>query len=386
MSAGTAVTTALRARVIEDAAELAGHAAAWDALVDATSKPFCVSGWLLSWWANACPAGARLAVVLVEDASGALAGLAPYFLQRAATGLWRWRPLAAGACERVEPLALPGAERAVAAAVAAALAAHTPRPDMLTFEGIPDGSPWPGLLAAAWPGGARGRTTGGATALTLELADTDFDGWFMSKSKHFRQRLRRQNREATEQGGVFRLADAESAGRDVEAFLRVHVDRWADRGGSGGVGPAVAAMLRGAGPDLVAAGRLRIWSLDLGGETIASSLVFCAGQELGYWLNGFAREHACLEPSKISILRVIEDAFALGADRLDLGEGVYEYKQRFAGGEEALRWETLIPPAGRRRPLVEAALAPGLARRFAAARVPVETRRKLNALVRREAR
>lgn len=376
-----AIASALRVTVVEDPAALAAHTADWDALVDRTSLPFCASRWLLAWWTHARPERARLAVVLVHGADDSLVGLAPFFLHQTRPGVWRWRPLAAATCQRVEPMALPGCEVEVANAIAGALAAHTPRPDVLDFEGIAAASSWPALLAGAWPGRVSTRATGAATALMLDLSQTDFDGWFMSKSAHFRQRLRKQRKAARTQGGAFRLADSQTAIRDIESFLRVHVDRWAARGGTGAVTPEVAAVLRAAGPDLVASGRLRIWSLDVSGVTIASSLVFRAGRESGYWLNGFAKEHARLEPSKISILQVIEDAFAVGAGRLDLGEGVYEYKRRFANGEEALKYLALVPPAGRRRLLVEASLAPGSIRRVAARRLSPETRRSVRRLL-----
>lgn len=373
---------ALRASIVEDPAALAAHAADWDALADAASRAFCASSWLLAWWTHARPKGARLAVVLVHDADDTLVGLAPFFLHRAVPGVWAWRPLAAQACERVEPMALAGREVEVAVAIAGALAAHAPRPDVLAFEGIAAASTWPSLLAQAWPGRVRTRKTGAATALTLDLSQTDFNGWFMSKSAHFRQRLRKQRKVAFAQDGAFRLADAQSAVRDIESFLRVHTGRWAGRGGTSAVPPAVAVVLRAAGPSLVASGQLRIWSLDVGGETIASSLVFHAGREVGYWLNGFAEEYARLEPSKISILRVVEDAFALGADRLDLGEGVYEYKRRFADREEGLAYFALMLPAGRRRPLVEAALAPAAIRRSAAGHFSPEARSRIRTLAR----
>ncbi|MCW2957437.1 MAG: cellulose biosynthesis (CelD)-like protein, partial [Solirubrobacterales bacterium] len=369
-AAPAAGSPSLRAFVVRDEGALAAHRAAWTALADATSQPFCDPDLLLAWWRHARPARARLAVVVVvEDTpGGALVGVAPFFTDRGAVGI-RWRPLGTRAFQRVGPLAATGREADVARAIVEALHGLRPRPQVLLFEGIALESPWPKLLAGGWPGSgsqdARIVVTGAATALTLDTAGETFDGWFAAKSSHFRQRLRRPRKALAAAGGVARLADAATAAPDIEAFIRLHSDRWADRGGSSAVPPAIAAALRDAGPGLVASGRLRVWSVDLDGETIASSLVFRAGSEAGYWLNGFDAAHARLEPSKVSILRVVEDAFALGAARLDLGEGDFAYKRRFADGEQTLVHLSVVPPT---TPRVRAAVAvalPALRRRVA---------------------
>lgn len=320
---------------------------AWDGLAVASGRPFCAPGWLLPWWRHARPAGGRLRVVLVFDGPR-LAGVAPYFVSRRA-GIRAWRPLAAGLCQRVEPLAVAGREPDVARAVAAAAAADGP--DAVTFEGIPASSPWPGLLRDAWPGTGhpwlhRGQRM---TALTIDLAGQDFEAWFMSKTSHFRQRLRKNRREFAERGGVTRIADEWTVDRDLVAFAALHRARWATRAAPSPVTPEVERMLREAATRLPAGDRLRVLSLDVGSETIASSVLLGAGRELAYWLNGFHPREAAISPSRISILTVVEDAFALGAQRLDLGAGVFDYKQRFADGEETLEWAWLVAPGPRAR-------------------------------------
>lgn len=374
---------ARQATVVADRAGLTAHAAAWDELAEACSRPFSAFEWLLGWWDHARPPRACLAVVLVH-AGSQLVGVAPGFCDRGPARIVRWRPLGAQACQHVEPFALPGSEAEVAAVVAPALHGLRPQPQALSFEGIEERSPWPGLLAAAWPGAGTPRTVrlGAATALVLDIEDPDFDTWLAGKTQHFRKRLKRSRKLARDSGGAFRLADAESAPADVEAFLRLHVDRWQERGGSRAVPPPVAAFLRAAGPRLVASGHLRVWSLDVGGQTVASSLVLRAGSQLGYWLSGFDTAHAKLEPSKLAMLHVIEDAFALGATRLDLGEGALAYKQRFSDTEERLLRLVVVPPSPRAMQ-VAAGLAPARARAWAARNLSAEQKARLRRLLRR---
>jgi CelD/BcsL family acetyltransferase involved in cellulose biosynthesis len=351
---------------------------AWDELAVACSRPFCAFDWLLGWWEEDAPARATLAVVLVHDAGGRLVGVAPGYCDRGPARTVRWRPLAAPICQHVEPFALPDLEAEAAHAIARALHAHRPRPQLLSFEGIRERSPWPGLLADAWPRkGPRPAqlTVRSPVALVLDLTP-GFDRWFAGKRSHFRQRLRRAQREADAAGACFRLADAASAAADLESFLRLHVGRWEGRGGTHAVPASVAAILRSAGPRLVEEGFLRIWSLDLDGTTIASSLVFDAGDRQGYWLNGFDADHARLEPSKLSILHVVRDAFARGATRLDLGEGDLPHKRRFTDEEEILA-HVAVAPWSPRFPQVALDLAPQLARRFAAQRLSDETKDRL---------
>jgi len=334
----------------------------------------------MPWWHHVAGADARLRVVLVSDGD-TLIGVAPFYAERA-TGLTRWRPLGAGTCERVEPLARPGREAEVAREISRAIALA--RPHVVTFEGVPATCRWPVLLSEAWPGRGRPRVGrgGSSTALTVQLAEQDFDAWFMSRTSHFRQRLRRSRKLLLAQGGEARLATRETLERDLESFFRLHAARWEGRGGSRALTPPVMKMVRDAGRELAAGERLRVWSLDIDGTTIASSIVLVAGEEVGYWLNGFDADHGAISPSRLSILTVIEDGFRLGARRLDLGEGAFDYKRRFADGEEALHWLWLVPP-GKWRPLTRLRLVAPQVRRVASERLTPETKTRLRRLARR---
>lgn len=366
-----------RGQVVEDPAALEAHRSAWDELAVAAGRPFCAPGWLMPWWRHVAAAGAELRVVLVFHGD-TLIGVAPFYAER--TGwLTRCRPLGAGTCERVEPLARHGREREVARETARAIAGAGAQ--VVTFEGVPAGSRWPALLSEAWPGPGRPRVARAASsaAPVVDLAAQDFDAWFMARTSHFRQRLRKSRKLLLDQGGTARLATPDTVERDIESFIRLHTARWEGRGGSGALTPAVMGMVRDLGRELPAGRRLRVWSLDVDGKTIASSIVLVAGGEVAYWLNGFDADYGAISPSRLSILTVIEDGFRLGADRLDLGEGAFDYKRRFADGEETLQWLWLVPP-GAGGALVRLLL---LARRAASERLSADTSARLKRLARR---
>lgn len=362
--------------LISDARALEPHRAAWDALAVAAAKPFSAPGWLLAWWRHAAPADAQLRVLVVRD-NDELVGLAPFFADRGPGGMRRWRPLGAETCQGVEPLARAGAEPAVAKAMAEAMAAQ--RVDLITFEGVTGRCAWPARLATAWPGRRRPWVGRRETRLAPYVAlETGFAGWMARRTGHFRQRVKRNRQELARGGGALRLATPETLDRDLAAFARLHRARWEAEGGSEALTPGVRRMLGEAAAQLPAE-RLRVWSLELGEETIASSVVLVAGQEAGYWLNGIQRGHSSLNPSRLAILGVIEDAFSLGATRVDLGEGAFEYKQRYADGEDELQWLWFVPP-GRCHALNRLRTVPGMGRRVASERLSTEAKDRLRRL------
>lgn len=375
----------LTAQIIDDLAALRpDQRRQWDELAVARGRPFTAPGWLEAWWEHVRPRGARLRLVLVSEGD-AVVGVGPFY-DTGHPALRAWRPLAAGLCDRVEPLAAEGRDLEVAAALAGAIArapAH-----LVAFEGITPGSPWPQLLRDAWPGGRRpwvGRRSV-VSALAIDLRGQDFDSWFMQRTSHFRQRLRRSRREFTKRGGIVRVATAETVEQDLQAFAELHRSRWAERAADNVITPDVERMLDAAGRALPPGDRMRVVSLDLDGQTIASSILLGAGSELSYWRNCFNPEFAALSPSRISILTVIEQAFASGAERLDLGAGIFEYKLRFADeDQEDLEWVWLVPP-GPRAALARSSVQARWALKDAAARLPPRVRGRLRTLVRRPPR
>ena len=148
--------------VIEDLAQLARLTGEWDELAVRAGRPLAAPGWLLAWWRNMAPAGARLRTVAVHDGDR-LVGLAPFFATRVRTVVI-YRPLGSAMAIRGTLLADAGREQEVARAVADALAEASPRPAAIHLDQLDVGSPWPGLLAARWPG-ARARARPAAAPL-----------------------------------------------------------------------------------------------------------------------------------------------------------------------------------------------------------------------------
>jgi CelD/BcsL family acetyltransferase involved in cellulose biosynthesis len=371
--------------VLESLDALRQLEAAWDRLAERAARPFSAPAWLLAWWLNAAAPEDLLRVVAVRD-GGELAGLAPFITRPGRGRLAEYHMLGAGVAHRLALLSVPGREPEVAGHVAEALAASHPRPACVRVEAVDADSPWGALLRAAWPGRLRPwlREDGTLSAPVVTLEGRTYEEWLGSKSKNFRDQLKRGRRNLDKRGVTVRMAaTAEEAERDLRELVRLHLGRWDERGGSSALGHGVEAMLRDAARALVPSARMRIWTMELEGRAIASQLCLAAGGEVVYWNGGFDPAASDLKPGFLALAAAVEDAFERGERRFDLGGGAQPYKLRLADGDHPIAWRTLFP-RGARYPLTRLQVAPRHAReraRAAAQRLDPETRRRIKRLL-----
>jgi CelD/BcsL family acetyltransferase involved in cellulose biosynthesis len=376
-----------RAELIEDEARLAALGDAWDRLAVAASEPYCTPAWMLAWWHHIVGGKAALRSVAVWEGEE-LVGLAPYFVQFGSAGMAEYRILSAGTVHRLGPLAQPGLEEVVARAIATTLARAAPRPSSFLLEGVDAASPWPGLIAAAWPGPLRPRRRVGygLTAPTVSLEGGDFEQWFASRSSNFRQQMRRKGRQLAAKGGQIALAQSPAELMDdLRAMGRLHHLRWEARGGSGILTPSVEAALAEAAPQMFAGQRLRLWKIAVEGEPVCVQLFMAAGGRVAYWGGGFDPAWEDVQPAQLAILEAVRDAFARGERVVDLGGGDQRYKWRFAERDRPVEWVSLFP-RNRRYPLTRLQLLPKESRQGARAlarRLPAERQEQLKRLLRR---
>jgi CelD/BcsL family acetyltransferase involved in cellulose biosynthesis len=348
--------------LIVDAASLAEIEGQWDALAVACGLPLMAPAWVLAWWAHLAPATAQPRVVAVRDRKE-LIGLAPFFVEpdaRVARVDYRLPGIELSA--RLAPLALPGREWEVAAALGEALAHAEPRPDVVALEGTPVASHWPLALRETWPGTARAvvRHYNVYGCPVVSLRDRTYEGWLNRKSPHFRARARRVRRQFEAAGGTIRLSTRETLRADIDTLLRLHAERWRELGSSKLVelGEArVAAMFAQAGEALLAQGRFRLQVAEIGELPIAAHLAVQAGGEVLTVNGGWDPRFAELSLTMVSTLRLVEDAIERGDRRIDLGLGEQGYKQRIADGSDPVVWSVLLAPRAR-LPLTLARTAP----------------------------
>ena len=372
----------LTASVVTDPDGVADAVGAWDALAVAAGRPYCAPAWMLAWWRHLAPEDARLRIVLVRDGD-ALVGVLPLYLQSASARVAELRLLTAGFTCRVEPLADPGREAEVARSAAAALADQPP--DALVLEGLPGDSPWPRLLAEAWPGRGAWRHDDFSMTLPMAVPAADGTAWMASRRRGFRKETGRIRRRIEEAGGAVERAEPAQLPAAVDAALRLYRARWAHRGGGARTSDAVTAMLLDAGAALAGSGRFDVWLLRGPEGPVGAEVFVRAGAESAAWGGGFVAEWARFAPSVTLMLAAMCQGADEGVERVDLGEGEQPYKQRFTDEVQLLRWTTLFP-RGRRYPLVRARALPRHFRWWArgrARRLPPGVAERLKGLRRR---
>jgi CelD/BcsL family acetyltransferase involved in cellulose biosynthesis len=366
----------LAAELIREPADLDPWLGQWDSLSIERSMPYGGPAWTLGWWRHVAGGTRELNVVVVRDGDE-LVGLCPTFAQISSGGLREYRMLGAGSSHRIGPVAKPGREADVAEAAARVLHNARPRLSTLVFEAADAASPWPQLLRQAWPGALRPRRhVGLVMAAPVVTIEGDFDSWLKGRSSSFRKQMRYQRRRLEERGARISAPDSQDErARALEAMFRLHWLRWEAKGGESDLTREQLAQLEEVAATLDAS-RLRLWCVDVDGEYISVQLHMAAGGDVSYWNGGFDPAWEELQPSMVTLLAALEDAFARGDKRLDLGGGDQPYKRRFADNDAPLIW-TSIFPRNRRYPVTRAQLLPKETRlhaRNVARRMPAPVR------------
>ncbi len=368
--------------VIASGAGLEAIRPAWDVLAVAAARPYSSPGWMIPWWRHASPEGARLHAVAAYDGDR-LVGLAPMWLTPSGFGRSEQRVLAARLAAPASPLAEPGREPEVAAALAPALAA-APGAGTIRFEGQGGEPDWPQVLADAWPGRRRPwiHSALPTPAPTVALEGLDYETWLGGKSASFRKEARKTRRRLEAAGARFSVAAAEDTERVLDAFLRLHEARWSTRGGSHALVEGLRGMLSDVAREQTASGRLRLYTIEIDGEPICVLLQLAAGGQVCSWNVGFDDRWGDFSPGSQALLYGIEDAMERGDRRLDLGPGAQQYKMRLADSQTEVDTVTLVG-RGAAYPLDRARLAPYQARWALSRRLSPETKQRLRRLVRR---
>jgi len=374
----------LRTELIEELDRLILFEQPWRELAHTCSCPAALPGWQLAWWRHVAPKGALLRAVAVFENDDRLVGLAPFFVNPGRRV--DYRLLGAGITHRLSPLAAPGREREIAALVGRTLADSSPRPDLIAFEGIDATSPWPQIFVESWPGRFKPWRYSASThpAPVLEL-EGSFEEWLASRSRKLREELRRTSRHLESNDGTILMAQGDVAVREaLEAFIRLYASRW-ERNRSG-FGQEIEEMLIDATRSLAARGEIDIWTLRADGQIRGVNIVLTAGGELMGFRSAFDPRLSKLGPGLLMLRTVIEEAFASGARRLDLGVGAEPYKLRLATGDAPITWTGIVPRT-RRYPLTQSRLTRDRIRWLRnrlVKRLPDKTRARLKRVLRRQ--
>lgn len=385
---GTAATApGWRVVTATTAAEVAEHQQQWEDLALALGRPFSAPGWALAWFRHLGPARGLLRIMFVFDGDE-LCGVLPLFTAaRALPGARRYRVLGNGDALQLEPLAVPGSEIAVAAALATGLTQIRPVVRVLSLDGIPSDSPWPQLLTRAWAasGGAAGivvtRTEG---VPVVRLGDGGFDEWFRDRSSSYRKRVRHAQRALEAAGGSCVTVAPDELPAAVTDVVRLHEQRWRGRGGSRMMSAGLRSLLRELAERPETVPSFRVVVLRVGDRTVGGGAHLTTGSRQYAWFHGFDADAARFSPGHLLLTEVIRQASEGDARTIDLGHGSQEYKKTVANAGETIEWVSLVAPGvGRtyRRLLLLPAWARPRLSRALPEQAAVHVRRALNLAV-----
>jgi len=190
-----------------------------------------------------------------------------------------------------------------------------------------------------------------------------------SHRANFRRRLRELSREFVLEWGQVRTE--EERREALEILFRLHLDRFADRGGSDALHtPELQSFHRELSGIALARGWLRLYVLRLDGRPAAALYGFRYGSSFLFYQAGFDRAFARWSVGLVAMGLAIRAAIEEGAREFDLLHGEERYKSLWARSSRELERIELFPPTavGRTHRLLRRGAR--AARRFALAHAP----------------
>src|SRR3954447_5926469 len=329
----------------------------WNALAERAGNIFATHEWAAAWW-EVYGEDRPLLVTACRDSEGRLVALLPLYLasRRPVRTL---RFLGHGPADQLGPVCAPEDRQAAADALRDFLTSEFRGWDLVLAERLAPAEGWPGLLG--------GRVVHCEDSPPLVIGGRSFDEFLASRSRNFREQVRRRDRKLRREHEVeIRLSAADRLGEDLATLFRLHEARWSDDGSGALAGPrrrfhgdfARRALERD---------WLRLWVLEVDGAPRAAWYGFRFGGADMYYQSGRDPDWERESVGFVLLCHTIRQAFDDEMLEYRLLRGGEEYKSRFASDDPGL--EAGAPPRG---PLGRGAL---LAAR-AARSMPAAARRR----------
>jgi len=324
-----------------------GAGADWSRLAEAAGNVFSTPEWASIWWSH-FGAGRELRILAGRDPGGSVAVVLPLYLNRSRP-LRVLRFVGHGVADQLGPVCAPEDRERVAAALRPMLADRRWRADLLVGDRVSAAEGW-------------SEHTGATVVLaepspTLAIGGKSWDEFLASKSKNFRDQVRRRERKLAKSHELsFRLSDAERLPEDMSTLLRLHAARWEDA--SAAFAAELEAFHREFAAIALERGWLRLWICEVDGAPVAAWYGLRYADCECFYQSG--RDPSWDEHSVgfVLLAHTIRSAFQDGMREYRFLRGGDAYKGRFADGDPGL--ETMVLGRGSLgRPAVAAAGAIG---------------------------
>lgn len=327
--------------VLRDTAALERHAGSWRGLAERLGNPFLTPDWYFAWLRH-MGGGAHPLVVVVHRAEGGLRGLMPLVAEpRGRRRVHRFAGADIG--DFFHPVAAEDEQSEVAARCGEALRDCS----AVVLDRAGPGTDWARALAGRMPRHSRVAYRE-APLPHLTLGEGGWDAYLAARSRNFRNQVGRKMRalERDHEVNLRRTEAEDDIEADFDVFLRLHRERWRERGGSDALRGDAVPFHRAFARSAQEHGWLRLWFLEVDGEPVAAWYGWRIGHRYAYYLAGFAPRWARSSVGFLLLAHTVRSAFAEGAGSYDFLLGAETYKSRFTDGHREVRTIAL----GRRGP------------------------------------
>jgi CelD/BcsL family acetyltransferase involved in cellulose biosynthesis len=336
---------------IEEAREV------WLELQERDGNLFGTFEWADAWWRH-FGAGRPLHLHLCSDADGRPVGLLPLY-RGAQRPLRTVRLVGHGPADRLAPICAPADRPRVAAALRRTL--DTLGADVFVADELPADEGWAGLIG--------GLTLRREASPVLPARGMDFPAFLASRSRNFREQVRRRERALRRHHDVaFRLTeDPEALDADLDVLYRLHEARWEEQSSTFTEGPP-RDFHRAFARLALERGWLRLWLLEVDGEPVAAWQGFRYAGSEWYYQSGRETSWDWRSVGFVLLAHSVRAALDEGVDEYRLLRGGEQYKGRFSTFDPEL--EVVARPLS---PLGAAAARAGMGARA----LPADVRRAL---------
>jgi CelD/BcsL family acetyltransferase involved in cellulose biosynthesis len=312
--------------LVEEVTELEPLRDDWRRLADAAGSPFSTYEWAEAWWRH-YGEGRPLHLVRVrDDQSDRTTAILPLYLSRSRP-VRMLRFVGHGMADQLTPVCAPEDSDVAAAALQQVLGDGLGRWQVFIADRLP-GTEWAERIG--------GRVLDSTPSPVLDAGGMSFDEWLKSRSRNFRDQVRRRERKLAKTHELtYRLTeDPARLDDDLETLFRLHRARW--EGTTASFEGTREAFHRDFARAALERGWLRLWTLELDGRPAASWLGYRFGGAEWYYQAG--RDPA-LEREAVGFVlmaHTVRAALDDGVREYKLLLGGEGYKDRFANADDGL--------------------------------------------------
>ena len=322
----------LRVEIVRELSTLARMRSEWSALLDASDAgPFNAWEWLYPWCRRIAPDRYPL-VLTARDRTGTLVGLMPLgFELRRVLGRPVGRLSFLGdthvGSDYLDVVARRGMEEAVVRTFANGLRAMHGGWDVLDLMDLREDSLTVTALRETFPDLEVRLTERYVCPYETFAPGEPFDA-FLKRTGRRDNYLRRRKWLEKQEGYCIERTEAPGAlAGPMTDFFRLHAARWALDGGSQGIkGPRVESFHRDATQLLAERGLLRLYTMKVGGQAVASVYGLLYRDTFIYYQSGYDPEWRNRSVGLVLVGETFKDAIQAGLTQYDFLRGTETYK------------------------------------------------------------